>query len=251
MKKKKVTQVFERVKNTKVLNIIEKIINVIQYINKIVIISNRGLLKRMFSLRFNFLIVLFILLFFSMCVVCAQENNTVDESLSMTGTYCDLEKEIDNLEPNETIKLTQDYEYNENEYDQNNPFIEIKKDNITINGNNHIINSKNKSSFFKITGHHVKIINLKLINAQAQLQKSNDNFWVSDLISISTNPPINWLGDYGILENCTIQNSKNLNNGIIEIQGQNNKIENIKFINNTIKYGSTIYLKICFFQKLV
>lgn len=126
----------------------------------------------MLNLKFNTLIIitLSVLLLFSLTnTVCAQENNTNNmDDVIIQGTYGDLEKEINNLEPGETITLTQDYQYNEKEYNSQNYIdgITIHKNNITINGNNHTINSKNKASFFKITGDNVNIKNLNMINSQ-------------------------------------------------------------------------------------
>ena len=81
-------------------------------------------LKKMFNLKFNTLImiILSVLLLFSLTnTVCAQENNTNNmDDVIIQGTYGELEKEIDNLEPSETIKLTQNSRYNDNNSNNEN-----------------------------------------------------------------------------------------------------------------------------------
>ena len=78
----------------------------------------------MFNLKFNTLImiILSVLLLFSLTnTVCAQENNTNNmDDVIIQGTYGELEKEIDNLEPSETIKLTQNSRYNDNNSNNEN-----------------------------------------------------------------------------------------------------------------------------------
>ena len=82
-------------------------------------------LKKMFNLKFNTLIIIItlpVLLLFSLTnTVCAQENNTNNmDDVIIQGTYGELEKEIDNLEPSETIKLTQNSRYNDNNSNNEN-----------------------------------------------------------------------------------------------------------------------------------
>ena len=78
----------------------------------------------MLNLKFNTLIIitLSVLLLFSLTnTVCAQENNTNNmDDVIIQGTYGELEKEIDNLEPSETIKLTQNSRYNDNNSNNEN-----------------------------------------------------------------------------------------------------------------------------------
>ena len=78
----------------------------------------------MFNLKFNTLIIIIlsVLLLFSLTnTVCAQENNTNNmDDVIIQGTYGELEKEIDNLEPSETIKLTQNSRYNDNNSNNEN-----------------------------------------------------------------------------------------------------------------------------------
>jgi len=68
------------------------------------------------------MIILSVLLLFSLTnTVCAQENNTNNmDDVIIQGTYGELEKEIDNLEPSETIKLTQNSRYNDNNSNNEN-----------------------------------------------------------------------------------------------------------------------------------
>ena len=205
----------------------------------------------MLNLKFNTLIIitLSVLLLFSLTnTVCAQENNTNNmDDVIIQGTYGELEKEINNLEPGETITLTQDYQYNEKEYNSQNYIdgITIHKNNITINGNNHTINSKNKASFFKITGDNVNIKNLNMINSQKKNQMSildNNNPYLTKYTN--NDAPITWIGNNGTLYNCTLQNNTIINNGILKIQGQYNNIINNTFQNNNIlKDGAQIYIK--------
>ena len=77
----------------------------------------------MLNLKFNTLImiILSVLLLFSLTnTVCAQENNTNNmDDVIIQGTYGELEKEINNLEPGETIII--DVKYKKDHFRVLNP----------------------------------------------------------------------------------------------------------------------------------
>ena len=112
----------------------------------------------------KFLRIVFILLFLimSMGLVSAQDNltDTIQTDISPTdeiGSFEELENDITNA--NGTLEITKDYindDYLEG--------IEIARDNLVINGNNHTIDG-NGQSIFSITGSNITINNLVFVNA--------------------------------------------------------------------------------------
>lgn len=126
--------------------------------------------------------------------------------------------------------------------------ITIDKENITINGNRHVIDADGAFyAIFKVTGNNVKILNLTIIN-------SKPNGPNIPSISIMDNPnyqktyhdvssPISWYGDNGVISDCTLINNEAINGGAISWMGKNGTLNNCKFINNTARgIGGAIYM---------
>ena len=75
------------------------------------------------------------------------------------GTFTDLNKIINDAEPNSVITLEKDYSYN-TEFSSKG--ISINKP-LTIDGKNHIIDGKSKSRIFKITSDNVILKNIRFV----------------------------------------------------------------------------------------
>ncbi len=140
------------------------------------------------------------------------------------GQFDLLQELIDNA-ANFTLNLTQDYTITDG-IDSIGGII-INKDSLTIYGNGHTINALGISKLLNIVGNNVKLINLNLINGYDP---------------ISQKSPIQWSGNYGTMENCTVSNNSARNGGAITWTGPMGSINNSTFINNQANfYGGAIY----------
>jgi len=140
------------------------------------------------------------------------------------GQFDLLQELIDNAE-NFTLNLTQDYTITDG-IDSIGGII-INKDSLTIYGNGHTINGLGISKLLNVVGNNVKLINLNLINGYDP---------------ISQKSPIQWSGNYGTMENCTVSNNLAMNGGAITWTGPMGSINNSTFINNQANfYGGAIY----------
>ena len=91
------------------------------------------------------------------------ETTQTDIPTAGEASFANLAKEIENA--GTVLDLNQDYAFN-NETDKDFSIgIRIEKDNLVINGNNHIIDAKGQSRIFNVTGSNIIINNLILKNA--------------------------------------------------------------------------------------
>ena len=83
------------------------------------------------------------------------------------GSFNDLRNDISGLKDGDTFNLTKDYSYGFGvKYSiEDNDVIKIAKNNITINGNGHIINGAHRTNIFNICGDNVKITNVTFMNS--------------------------------------------------------------------------------------
>ncbi|MBE6495064.1 MAG: hypothetical protein E7Z78_01325 [Methanobrevibacter thaueri] len=140
------------------------------------------------------------------------------------GQFDLLQELIDNAE-NFTLNMTQDYTITDG-IDSIGGIV-VNKDSLTIYGNGHTINGLGISKLLNIVGNNVKLINLNLINGYDP---------------ISQKSPIQWSGNYGTMENCTVSNNLAMNGGAITWTGPMGSINNSTFINNQANfYGGAIY----------
>ena len=134
-------------------------------------------------------------------------------NITEKGQFDLLQELIDNATDN-TINLTQDYTIIEDIDSVGG--ITINKDHLIINGNGHTINGLGIGSLFNILGNDVKLMNLVLINGSSIIFQSS---------------PIQWMGNYGTMENCTISDNF-ANNGVLTWTGAVGRITNSIFSNN-------------------
>lgn len=159
--------------------------------------------------------------------ICQDMGNldVIREDLSEqneNSSFKDLSTKINSADEN--VELITDYSFdNESDADYVDG-ITIRKDNFVINGNNHIIDAKNKAGLFTIIGTNVTIKNLILKN--------------------SNNLALNISGIV-ITSNVTFMNCSGNNEygGAIYISNSKYTSNNDKFIDNYAKYGSAIYAK--------
>ena len=193
------------------------------------------------------------------------ENATVDDhhhatagrtdrirDQSTSNNFNDLNNDLRRLSPGDVYNVTQDYNFSSLNYNfiGENPGITISVDNITINGNGHIIDGNHQSALFKITGNDVKIFNLTIVNGEYQAQSITIKGETKN--ASTTTPtyeytydvsPIEWKGDNGLISNCTIFGNTAINGGAISWSGNNGLITHTVFMNNTARgIGGAIYL---------
>ena len=205
----------------------------------------------MTNLKFLYILIIFVI--GSMLLTCVSasdlnntdiqvngsENNNIE--LDTPGSFSELQDDINNLSSGDIYNVEKDYYYHDGEK-IDYIGISIYKDNITINGNNHIIDGKNKLVLFSVFGKNVKIFNLTLINGN---YSDNSIYKIGTFSYKSCRSPILWLGNDGILSNCVFMGNSALNiGGAISWKGNNGEIKNSLFINNTAGIiGGAIYIE--------
>lgn len=96
-------------------------------------------------------------------------DHSSNEQITISGNYEDLNHDIQNLQPGNTYNIDMDYYFdNDGKYMIIDPnLIIIGNNNITINGNGHVIDAGGAFyAIFKVTGNNVKILNLTIINSK-------------------------------------------------------------------------------------
>ena len=153
------------------------------------------------------------------------------------GTAKELDMDIQSLSPGDTYNFEKDYYFNDSS--SNSRFytgIVIKTDNVTLNGNGHVIEG-NLAAIFKVESNNVIISNLSIINTNTSRYSCN---LISEYYEVS---PINWLGDNGVLSDCEFCGNSAINGGTLRWSGNNGTINNTKFINNTaLGVGGAIFI---------
>ena len=157
-----------------------------------------------------------------------------------------LQKLINEADPNDVISLTHDYEFVVG-YDEGQ--IEIRKENLTIEGNGHVLDGKEQTRIFNVgdPSSYLLINNLTFINGKTS---------GSDM-----GAAINWHSYYGNITNCVFinnsaydggainanyyvnifnctfsENYASQHGGAIRVQKNNVSIDKCAFINNDGKY---------------
>ena len=171
-------------------------------------------------------------------------NLTVDENQlsSFEYLYYLLSSTVD------TLDLENDFAFNETTDNEFIDGIEIYKDDITINGNNHVIDGKNLAKIFKIPGDHVTLKNIQFKNAftndtgaVAYIEGDNveiincsfiDNFAEYEAAAVFL------IGEYGSIQNCTFINNTAKYTGAVLLRSTNGQIINSYFENNTAEISA-------------
>ena len=216
--------------------------------------------------------LILIIAFISISCASASDNTNITANsgsdipindISTPGNFDNLQNDIANLNPGDIYNINQDYIFDPcSNPDYIGPKIIthegilIATDNVTINGNGHIIDGNYNTALFKITGNNVKIINLTLINAKYNgfnipiTPKIEDmpkigECTISPIIS-STHTDLSavyWLGNNGLIDNCIFTGNTAINGGAITWKGNNGLINNTLFINNTAQgIAGAIYM---------
>ena len=153
-------------------------------------------------MKFKYLVVCIALIFFiSLSAVCAETNDTDNQYGSSIGSFTDLESDINDTPNNAIIYLDRDYTFDES-CDNRSTFKEgiLIDKNITIEGNNHVIDAKNLVRIFNINS-DVVIRNVVLLNGFHGYGTYNFN-----LRDTNGGGAINIIGGGLHLENSTLLN---------------------------------------------
>ena len=153
------------------------------------------------------------------------------------STFDEFASLVKNLHPGDVINLTKDYYFNES-----SNIIKIKVDNVTINGNGHIINGMNKSVLFNVVGNNVKIYNLTFINVKDTYDKIIGSSDAKNISYTRGRSAVCWFGDGGVLSDCNFFGNAAVNGGALTWMGNKGVINRCIFINNTASgVGGAIY----------
>ena len=148
------------------------------------------------------------------------ESGNPDLVSAPTGTFIDLNTSIS--QSSEKIDISQDYAY-DSEKDKNLSSIEITNKNLSINGNNHIIDGNGLTRIFTIDSSNVVMNNLIIKNANLS----------AIFIQNST------LRTYNVTFENNIAKGGGAICGVSSIYNSSGD----RFINNYAKVGSSIYLE--------
>lgn len=163
------------------------------------------------------------------------------------GDYEQLRQNLENLKTGEYYNIMSDYAIVDPEGDlARNRIINIKADNVTINGNGHTIDaraSENYFAIFNVTGNNVTILNLQITHSRAydiDYLYSGKNIYGDDYNPLIS--PIEWHGDRGVISNCKFIDNTGVYGGAISWNANNGIIENCVFDNNAAKFGGSVYI---------
>ena len=155
--------------------------------------------------------------------------------------------DIENLSPGDYYILERNYVVTNPEGNLvRNRIINIKADNVVIDGNGHKIDgggAKKFFSIFNVTGNNVSIVNLIIFNSRAydaDYILSNKNIYGDEYNHLTS--PIEWHGDNGIISNCLFYDNVGDNGGAIHWTGRNGSIENCTFDANSATFGGSLYI---------
>ncbi len=159
---------------------------------------------------------------------------------SNAGNFNDLTSEIGELKPGDTLTLTRDYYF---DYGVNDYNIIIDQDDITIDGNGHVIDEMNCPVAFMVKGNNVRICNLNFINAVCHKINVISISKLENITFDSGESLISWFGNDGVLSDCTFAGNSAVNGGAVAWMGSNGLINQCIFINNTASgVGGAIYI---------
>lgn len=152
-------------------------------------------------------------------------------AVSADGNFTDLNNDISN--GGNIIEINQDYKFDESSDANLKNGISIARSNITINGNEHIIDGNNQAKIFNITGENITISNFKFINSLQAIRYAGNGwesvFNLNDMVfenNTFTDTPITVMGSAFNLKNCTFINSTSKDGNIIHVAETNLNMEN-------------------------
>ncbi|WP_458454365.1 hypothetical protein, partial [Methanobrevibacter sp.] len=178
-------------------------------------------------------------------VVSAVESNDVSSDkgeIKTPGTYDDFVNDFGNLTSGSVFNVNRDYDLNTKSYS----YITLDKENVTINGNGHMISGCAKDSrIFKVTADGVKINDLVFTNPGYELANTEllIRFAGHEYVSNYAGSPIIVNGNHDEVNGCRFIGTKAVTGGSIFWTGSNGKIDNCSFSNVSSKcFGGALYM---------
>lgn len=162
------------------------------------------------------------LIIFALIAISSSCVSAVDVDDNATANLEDLASEINLTDVCETLSLDHDYKST----NSSNQIIISKS--ITIDGNNHTIDTPDVNRVFLVNADNVCIKNLNFINSKTTGLAGG---------------VISWWGNNGTLSNCNFENnSASSAAGAVLWKGNDGYIESCNFINNDVTYGPAVSL---------
>ena len=140
-------------------------------------------------------------------------------AVSADDSFSDLQNLVDNS--TDTLELSDDYTF---QSDDSNEGIEISHSNVTINGNNHILDGQGSARIFNIMDSNVCLENINFING---------NYENGGAIYVENS--------YILIRNCTFSNNNATSGGAIYMYDSNAQINNSIFVENSANTGAAIF----------
>ena len=164
-------------------------------------------------------------------------THITDVDICNMGSAKELDMDISGLSSGDTYDFEKDFYLNDTpSISRYYEGIHIEEDNVTLNGNGHVIWG-NHQCIFKVTGNNVKIFNLTICNTNTTRYACDMN---PNYYKVS---PINWNGNNGVISHCCFYNNSAVNGGALRLSGNNSIIDNCVFVGNSVKFaGGAIYV---------
>ncbi|WP_409200872.1 hypothetical protein [Methanobrevibacter sp. DSM 116169] len=109
------------------------------------------------------IIIILVMLFLTILISASSVSAALSENAE--GNFTNLDKAIQDVDIGGTVYLTDDVELEFSEATAYRDGIKVTTDDITIDGQNNVINANNLVSIFNIEANNVVIKNIKLVNA--------------------------------------------------------------------------------------
>ena len=186
------------------------------------------------------LLIMSLILFISIAGVSAEDLNQ-DISLMQSpdgGTFAELQDKINNVDEGSTIKLENNYTYEDSFKDG---YITISK-NITVDGDGHTIDAKSASGIFNINAAGVVLNNINFVNAVSDngvggAIYSTDTLSINNCIFTDSIAPIYSESDLTVINSTFKGNVNDYNGGAIYSSGSLTVKDSV-FTGNVANYGS-------------
>lgn len=199
----------------------------------------------------NLIILSIFCVLMSMAAVCANENATFDDALSLddtandtiaadpeTQTFDDLSELINGTD--DVIELKDDYKYSSTDSVAKGGIVIDRP--ITINGNGHTIDASNSVRIFIVNSSNVILNNINFINGKASSAgaigaNEFENFTINNCnfsnCSAGSGGAVLSNADYTKITNCNFNdNHADTSGGAVLVRGKGSVIDNSRFTSN-------------------
>ena len=188
-------------------------------------------------------------------------NQEIPLEDASSGSFAELESEIDGIDEGGVLNLSRDYQYVNGATDG----VTISKS-ITVNGNGHVLDAKGQARIFNITSDNVTLKNITFVNGGgvnygAALYCSHNNLTIMDSTFINNSAMISGGAAYvkgnsynNRIINCTFENNTaKTSGGAFEGFLSEILFDNVTFAGNNASQGAGVTMQhsICIFRNCV